>query len=45
MWPEGVVTDNTDDNHANDNDNARWTIHDNIGSLIFMPNEPIIAIK
>ena len=37
-WSRSMATCSSD---ANDNDDTLWTIHDYIGSLAFMPNEPI----
>ena len=39
LWLGELSSDDANDNDAN-NDNIRRTIHDNIGSLPFMPNEP-----
>ena len=44
LWMGGLSTDddNDDNNNNNDaNDDTWWTIHDCIGSLAWLPNEPM----
>ena len=43
IW--GLSTDDTNDDDNNANDDTRRTIHDCIGSLAWLPNEPIITMK
>ena len=42
LWPGGLSTDSdtNENNDANDEDKTRRTIHNCIGSLAFMPEEP-----
>ena len=38
----GLFTDDNDNNNTTNDNNKRWTIHDYIGYLEFMINEPKI---
>ena len=45
LWTGGLSTDDNNDDNNDANDNTRWTIHDCIGSLAWLPNEPITLPK